>query len=70
MKVKVVDSSDCHHRPTKSHAFRGETHAFRPTLTLTRHEISRVAVNVTHILIICVKNTMCLRFLHNSAYLI
>ena len=47
-----------------------ETHAFRPSLTLTRpwSEISRMAVNVTHILVICMKYPMCLRFLHNSAY--
>ena len=41
-------------KDTKSHAFRvrpmRDTHAFRPTLTLTRNEISRTGVNVLHVL--------------------
>ena len=43
-------------------------HAHTPTRP--RNEISRMAVNVAHILIICVKYPMCLRCIHNSPYII
>ena len=49
-----------------------ETHAFRPTLTLTRPrtEISRMAVNVTHILTICVKYPRCARDFYTIQHII